>query len=445
MKRILFCLVLIIASFSLHAVDWTASNRNWSGNIPQYETPVTFVIPREAAKSADLASTEFSYGNDVSSINFDEGDFQSEDQIAVASVQGLRYEDIVSGTSVTIQVDCPQGFEFISESNPAYRRPFSIVVAVSYARVAHNGATATYYTISEHRGARLSHTGQPFTIDVSQSKLPSSYSGQEFWIVFDILLELQGTVSNGILTMPDGTTYSLANLNDYTASVSVSVSYNSNNTTASHPNTSNSLIIPFSGYYDSRGAGGGGNVSSLAVNPTPRSSTIRIDEEQGQPVTVATMDFLRLLNATGRWNTDPSPFDIADTRIFLSSSSNPEINGGEFRFVHDSVKPGDILDDRNSIRYEVRAVDSENGNIVVFDGTMTRGDMELYPKESAGDYMIIPRNISSASHPDYGRDVAYWQEYNGSLEVVLERKFNTMYAGAYKSYVYVHVYTEGDV
>ena len=83
--------------------------------------------------------------------------------------------------------------------------------------------------------------------------------------------------------------------------------------------------------------------------------------------------------------------------------------------------------------------------MVVFDGTMTRSEMEGLSKESAGDYVIIPQNITSRSHPDYGRDVAYWQEYNGTIQVVLERKYNMMYAGAYKSYVYVHVYVEDGV
>lgn len=443
MKRVLIVILLFVISFSLWAVDWTdvSVDRDIQG-IPVYSSPISYVIPRDAAVKVDLASTNFTY-SDVANINFDEGDFKAEHQIAVASIQGLRYSDISSGASVTIRVDCPQGLEFISESNPAYRRPFNIVVAVSYARVSHNGSDSTYYTMKEHRGARLSKAGEQFVLDVSQNNLPQSYASQEFWVVFDILLELQGTVENGVLTMNDGSEYTLANLNDYTAAVTVSISCESNNTADSAANVNSSLIIPFSGYYDSRG-GQVEAVSSLSVSPTARASTLRLDEEQGQPIDVATVNFMRLLKTNGRLDESPSPFDTADTRIFFSSSANPEIDGGKFKFVHDAVQPGDLIDDRNSIQYEIRSVDSSGGHMVVFDGTMTRAEMEG-PKESAGDYVIIPQNITSRSHPDYGRDVAYWQEYNGTIQVVLERKYNMMYAGAYKSYVYVHVYVEDGV
>lgn len=438
MKRVLIVILLFVISFSLWAVDWTSGGSDGERPVPRNPEPVAYVTPRAAIGMINLASTSFRYQN-IGNLQYNGTDgegFQDNDQIAVASVLGLTKDDIESGTTVTIRVDCPTGFEFISESNPSYRRPFNIVVAVSYGLIVYNDDGTSEYRVPAGRyGRRLTNAGAEI-VEVVTQDLPQNFEGDEFWVLFDVLLELEGDVANGQLEMPDGTTYPLANLNDYSAAVTVSISCDSANV-----DLNQSLTLPFSGYYDSRGESVAA-VSSLSVNPTARASNLRLDEEQGQPVDVAAMNFMRMLQSGGIGQSDPeSYFDTYKTRIFFSSSANPEIDGGKFKFVHDAVQPGDLLDDRNSIQYEVRAVDSDSGSIVTFDGTMTRVDME----NSSEGSVIIPRNVESKSHPNYGQDVIYWQEYNGTIQVVLERKYNMMYAGAYKSYVYVHVYVEDGV
>lgn len=424
-KTLLYFSILIFSSFAAFGVDWTTTRSEGSGIY--ISSPEANAAPKSAAIGINLASTEFRYEDSSFNDFIYSEDFKDSQQIAVASVMGLSYSDIAaSGTTVSIQVDCPQGFYLVSESNPAYRRPFNIILAVSYARIQPDGS---YAEIRERIGYRLSRTGQSMVLDVSQPALSSRYNGQEFRVMFDILLELPGEISNGILTI-DNTTYPIANLYDYTSVVSINISSERN----SGMIISDTITIPFSGYYDSRTGSGEGNVASLALNPTARASTVNLLEDQGQPLDVASINFLRLLDD------QRESFDNVSTRVFMSSSANPDVSGGKFMFVHDSLAGGDILDDRNSISYEVRVTDNDGSDMTIFDGTMIAADLSVFSEDKTK--VIIPHNLERRTQANYGSDFAKWQEYDGTVSIILENKYNTMYSGAYHSYIYVHVFVE---
>ena len=87
--------------------------------------------------------------------------------------------------------------------------------------------------------------------------------------------------------------------------------------------------------------------------------------------------------------------------------------------------------------YEAKT-DKDTGDIVSFDGTMTSAKLD------SSDQVIIPTNMFRLSHLFRGRQGTAWQEYNGIVDIILENKYNIMYSGAYRSYIYVHVFVEDE-
>ncbi len=459
-KLLLFIILSIFSISPVLGVNW---DRTQSGgpNYVEYDSAYATITPQESSVGVNMASTKYLFVDNLTNFKYEfqadldtqgkKAYFTDGHQIAIASVQSIEREDILNGASVTITVDCPNGFEFVSLSNPAFVRPFNIILSTSYVVIS-NGQWMGLAD-DERRSVRLdSPTSIPFDLRPDNGTLNNG-ADAKYGINFDIILELYGTVSNGILTLDDGTTMPLANLDDYMASVSITISTSN---IAGAP--SQTIVIPFSGFYDSRlgsNDGDSDNFSSLSITSTGRASNIRLDEEQGIPVEVATIDFMRTLGtdfllSNGIYDissdkvdefTSTAPagtFDKYKTRIFLSSSANPEVDGGVFRFIHDDLKTGEVLDDRNSIRYEVRTTDNDTGKIVSFDGTMTSAKLD------SSDQVIIPTNMFRLSHLSSGRQGTAWQEYNGTVDIILENKYNIMYSGAYRSYIYVHVFVEDE-
>lgn len=455
-KLLLFIILFIFSISPVIGVNWDAVKESYDKFV-EYDSAYATITPQSASVGVNMASTEYQFAYSLSDFKYNEGGtsaggktfFTEKHQVAIASVQSIEREDILNGASVTITVDCPNGFEFVSLSNPAFVRPFNIILSASYVLI----SDGKWSGLEERKSVRLNApTSVPFDLGPDNGTLNNGPDAK-YGINFDIILELRGNVSNGILTLDDSTTMPLANLDDYMASVSISIS-----TSNIEGAPSQTIVIPFSGFYDSRlgsNDGDSDNFSSLSITSTGRASNIRLDEEQGIPVEVATINFMRTLGTEVRladndYNissdkvdefTSTAPngtFDKYKTRIFLSSSANPEVDGGVFRFIHDDLKTGEVLDDRNSIRYEVRTTDKDTGDIVSFDGTMTSAKLD------SSDQVIIPTNMFRLSHLFRGRQGTAWQEYNGIVDIILENKYNIMYSGAYRSYIYVHVFVENE-
>ena len=470
-KLLLFIILSIFSISPVIGVDWNNVSPDYpSDTFVEYDLPYATITPQSSSVGINIASTKYLFNDDLSNFTYGSGSsdtggkknyFTVDHQVAVASVLSISESDIKNGASVTIEVNCPQGFDLVSSSNPAFVRPFNIILSTSYVVIGtYDGSQENRerrwrgLNDSERESVRLNGpTSVPFDLSQKNGAALKNGSDAKYGVIFDIILELKGTVSNGVLTLDNGTTMSLANLDDYMASVSITIS-----TSNIEGAPSQTIVIPFSGFYDSRlgsNDGDSDNFSSLSITSTGRASNIRLDEEQGIPVQVATIDFMRTLG-TGIEKTSngqvissadvndfsssapDGTFDKYKTRIFLSSSANPEVDGGVFRFIHDDLKTGEVLDDRNSIRYAVRTTDKDTGDIVSFDGTMTSAKLD------SSDQVIIPTNMFRLSHLGSGRQGTAWQEYSGTVDIILENKYNIMYSGAYRSYIYVHVFVEDE-
>ena len=375
---------------------------------------------------------------------------------------------------IMITCSCPQGFEFVSQSNPSYRRPFEIIlVPRSQYKVSEVTRDSGEWSRREpFEGGNKPYSGKASLLTANNPETPDSWViktadadkynkaiadvgdfSNDVYIVYqwyDVILNLPGEIdpATDVLTVTNsrGTvSYPLIEGDDYSALVSITIQWG---------DYSDSVTIPFSGYYDSRGSQES-NASALAITPTGNASTVRLDVDQGIPIDVANINFMRWLGyedsvTSGEYNDnhDPAQFGKENIKsiIFLSSSSNPEINGGEFRFIHNDLQAGEILDDRNSIKYVARTTDNDNGHIVTFDGTMTASYLNsLSENITDSDSVIIPTFYGRGTHGNYAQRRTYWQEYNGTVEIILENKENvTMYSGGYHSYIYVHVFVTGD-
>ena len=454
-KYLLLIICLIFTINSASSIDWTDVGSPFRGDYIKYDSPFVAVVPRAASNHVNLASTNYIYNIDGQIdwrgdeyIDGDGSGFGAIHQIAIASVMGLSRGDIEANPTLVIDVDCPQGFNFVSSSNPAFKRPFSIVVVIDYAIIRENTSewwqsdNSGYYEVDYQTRFRIEDSSTRY-VDIGQTggSFNDDYEGAKFWASINVLLELEGEVAGGVLRFDDGTEMPLADLDDYTATVTLSVSCTAN----TGINPASTITIPFSGFYDSRlgsSADNGGNLSALSVRPTARASTINLLEDQGETIEVASIDFLRLISSKNPVSTSGEVegeeyFAPYKSRIFLSSSANPDVNAGEFRFIHNQIAPGGIIDDRNSIRYTVRATDNDTWATAYFDGTMTALEIDNAERD-----VIVPNNRSSASHGGYGTEGSTWQEYDGTIEIILDKKENTMYSGAYHSYVYIHVFTE---
>ncbi len=478
-KYLLFIILFLSSISPVIGVDWNKFAEDVDGDwnsqyFVEYGAAYATITPQASSNGINIASTkylfednlaDFTYGSGPSDTGSKKNYFTVDHQVAVASVMGISEDNIKNGASVTINVDCPQGFDLVSLSNPAFVRPFNIILSTSYVVIGDYEKYEWFQKVSKRLWRGLSDSEREsvrlngptsVTFDLSPDN-PNLQNGDnaKYCVIFDIILELEGNVSNGVLTLDNGTTMPIANLDDYMASVSISIATNGIDGAPSQ-----TIVIPFSGFYDSRLGSNDGesdNFSSLSIISTGRASNIKLDEEQGTPVEVATIDFMRTLGTgikvlgddegreissdevdTFTSNAPDGTFEKYQTKIFLSSSANPEIDGGVFRFVHNDLKTGEILDDRNSISYEVRTTDNDTGDIVSFDGTMTRAKLD------SSDQVIIPHDMFRTSHLGSGRQGTAWQEYQGSVDIILENKYNVMYSGTYHSYIYVHVFVEDE-
>lgn len=331
--------------------------------------------------------------------------------------------------SYTLTATCPNGFYFRSQANPKFIRPFEILVIARYVNSNNEQATISATTLSD--------TGQSVTIDWPED---SSNSDRKLW--FDLVLVLpfdREPITGTNYIESGGERYPLINADDYTALVTLTLTYTDSNGT--YPET---LTIPFSGYYNGNVSSGKNNQRvSVMFTPSGNAGNLNIQEHQNQEIHVGSVDLLldaTTGNADGIYGQNQQRHSDDYVKIFLSSSSNPnDESASTFRFVHSSITPNTMLTNYNSIGYKLIVTGAEFGGASYheFDGT---------------DHLDANKDISNAIIPEHEFDVAYtlgasgyWREYyvyHGDISVRINPVVTTMLAGTYSSDVYIHVVTE---
>ena len=405
-KYLLVFIIFILISFRLFAAADT-----------QTFTPHIEIAPYNGAYGVPMGSPFYTGGSyvDKNEDDFDDSsDYSNDEIICIGSAQNFERDvwEEMYGPDVEFEVSisCPNGFYFVSQSNPAFKRPFEFLLVFKQTR---RNIFEGQYDLGEKKITQ--NDSEPKSVKmVEWARVDNNAS---IWC--DIILELPGEILPGTDTLyveETGMEYPLIEADDYTALVTITFRYG---------DLSNSISIPFSGYYERDVNNKQEGTCSLLVEPTAEAAHMSITRDRGTWVTVGTLDFLM------------STFENAKNTpvIFASSSSDPEDpSASEFRMVHDSVTFNTPLTNTNSIPYTVRIQRTgTNGTAqAIFDGTGNIDDVR-----NSSTYGIRPE-VTPAKIQHAASNMDYYG-YEGNIDVMMEAGSNVMLAGRYTGTVYIHV------
>ena len=314
----------------------------------------------------------------------------------------------------TVTFESPTDFNYVNLSNNVYQRPFKFQLYVNYNNIPGHKITSDIYTIDP------AHAQQTITW-----KPTGGEPKQE--MKFDLLLVLEGDVHDNVLEIGNRK-YPLIE-GDYSATVTIRLTGEYKDKSNNIVKVNQSVTIPFSGYYTDDGDIVGDDTIGLALFPTANASNLNIETMANQQIPIATLDVLKHYGES-----KPQGLPSDHSRIFLSSSSNPFTDNGEFALVHSSVPEGGTRTPANHVKYKVYAVsDTDRNAIAIFDGTATVD--EIMASTNSLDYIApVERHFPEIS----GKELHY-HTYNGELYIEMEAPKTSMLPGMYRSTIYVHV------
>lgn len=340
--------------------------------------------------------------------------------IGLGGVYDLESSQKNSNTRYTVTAYCANGFNFKSQSNPNIVRPFEILIVARY------GDNET------DRIEVLKDSGQSETFNYIVDEKKDN--GAHLW--FDLVLALPldvDPVPGSTYIEANGQTYSLVQENDYTALVTINVTaWDANGVIGT-----DSISIPFSGYFNGQTEGKGDDRLSLMFTPNANAGNLNIQTQHSLPIPVGNIDFMLDAEYTERkdgWGNDISDrYDPGYVKIFFSSRNEPDdANAQPFRFVHSSVGDSDPLTNYNSIGYEIVVSGSNSSTSFSGDDHLVNGDVEN---------AIIPEKVTSNTSHQGARE---FFEYSGTINVIIDEPTTIMQEGDYHDTVYVHVVTDPD-
>ena len=482
--------------------------------LPSSRDYVFSIIPYLGGVDVNLGSLY--YGPHDTSVEWDQlelGNFRpdkstgispnytDEHMIAVGGVANIEIEHSTSiksiglsnvyipknGVSLTVQATCNSNFEFVSQSNPIYRRPFEIEI-IPRARTTTGREENVYDTTNPYTKDvyRLNAGNNECVIDLSTSSESTNFvdnvSGDYriTMLAADIVLVLpydyakdDGGYFVGGLQYGNAT-YALADLSDYTAVVTLSMTLRINYYYGApygelHTyEESRSITIPFTGYYSSNA---GHEITaptddsiSLYVNATNNAANLNLSE-QGDWITVANIQFLyNQSDFVGKGSpsgTSPSLILNSNSdvvRIFLSASPHPEIkSSSSFRLVHEHATS--VITNTNSLGFVARIRGTgensgdvslkTNSNIVEFDGLanieslaeIAISESEIEEVTDGLDSVITTCHLEAPANVIGDWGYRHFHTFEGDIDIKFDES-SMLEAGIYRGYIYVHAVTE---
>ena len=399
MKRIISLLLLICILVSLNSADFKYAPYDGFSGIP---------IGSRYYKGG----SKWDYDNETNKTGqYGEGTYSNKEMLALITLADIEKKYYTK--PFTVSVSCPNGMYLTSLSNPEFKRPFKLY----FYPVLTGSKRGVPFELSNSNPVHLYYPSE----DTKFNDF-TPFDGWDLW--FDVVLYLPGTVdtSNDRLIDDDGTIYPLIKANDYSAIVTISVNHDG----ASAPM---SMIIPFTGYYDGSAIplNNAELPVSLGVETYPEASNINLAvENRGQWITVGRVNLL--LNGSKKM------------AMFLSSSPSADIAGDAFVMVKDDLSHDVQLTSVNSIGFEVQMVDSL-GNTKIFDGT----DSVDYSASitSLTNFILLADPVKPVNFTDtHGGTYKSFRQYEGEIQVKLERSDVTLLEGRYEGEIYIHVLVE---
>ena len=407
------------------------------------------VFSLSAEATLEIAPYTGGYGIPIASPNYlggiwkkptdkdfnDTKNYTDNEMIALGGLQNLSRDEFnAHGGNLKVTITCDNGFYLVSQSHPAFKRPFEFQLVWKYQLKYQNswGDSWGGETVVNSDDRISANTDSSSTQSIGNSwqwgDAPTIY----FW--FDLVLILPGEIksdSDTLVVTENGrqVEYPLIEADDYAAVVTITIEYGD-----LVPAT---ITIPFTGYYKRGEYKKSDDVCSLLVTPTSEAAHLSIPEDRGTWQTVGTLDFML---STYRSDASSSPY-VDNPVIFASSSRDADDTTADvFRLVHESVGFNTPLTQTNSIQYTVRLRKTQGlgTESYEFDGTGNIEDVRQSPPDPNGgeSYGIVPvreqRQLNNAPEMDY-------YAYTGEVEVMLEPGSNVMYEGRYTGTIYIHV------
>lgn len=403
----LFAILLILFAFSVSAesVEVVAFQGSFGINFNATDyirrtNPITWVNDGEAGT--------------------DSGKYERRHTVAHGGIFKMEDIDASKPITYTVTFESANGFNFVSTSDSIYQRPFEFQVVQNFT---YSDGTAAFTTLLE---PSIGDTHSQETI--TWSNYTTNQNCHE--MKFDLLLVMEGSIdrNTNILTL-NNQEYPLIE-GDYSAVVTISIIGSYYKRGSDSPTTFNrSVTIPFSAYYSDDTAAYQDNTVGISIVPTAYAANLDIGTMGMQQIDLASIDVLKYMsNATSL----PEQGG-ADLRIFLSSSSNPFMQGEPFALVHTSVPAGGTRTSANHVKYRLYAVNDENIN----DYAIFRGDAFV-------DYIMNSKDkteyITTTEHrPDLSGTQVHYHTYSGEIYIEMDEPITAMLPGMYRSNIYVHV------
>lgn len=364
-----------------------------------------------------------------SSSNASSKDYSDTEMIGLIQfyyVEGSSRQNIAMNGTITVTITCPNGFYLTSQSNPNYKRPFEILLSPGD------------WTTEGSKKVTEDQPTQTFTINVNSRN----------HVHFDVVISLPGETENSTkectVTSSTGKTtiYPLDDLSDYSAVVTFDVTY----TPTEGEAKSETLTLPFSGYYDSsvktpspHTTSNGYDGVSMNIILNSEAYNIDIENKRGTWIPIGDFYFNMMLGQI-----DEESDTSKKAAIFFSTSENPwDTNAEKFTMVHDDVKTNTPLTTQNSIEFTLRTVNlDKTSEIMTFDGTtyFEKSDGATGSEIDETKY-IIPDFTADKMYDYYsdGKSVRGYFNYKGRIEIMLDNNDITMLQGRYTETIYVHV------
>lgn len=369
--------------------------------------------------------------------------------------------------SLNVDAVCSSDFEFVSQSNPLYRRPFKIEVIP---RVAIGGTQNDQTTT--RRIETLDPTNNTVTITIPSDAENIENSNWLSMLAADMVLVLPYDYANyatgggyfsGGLTY-NNATYPLADLDDYTAVVTITLTLSFNyyfqGDSTPHKYTDvRTITIPFSGYYASNGDGNVRDDDSISmyVNPTNEAANLDLARQE-EWITVGNIQFLyndrNIISQSQlvRFEQSNNP-DIV--RIFLSASPYPDVQStSEFRMVHENAT--NVVTNTNSLGFTARitgtgansgdiSISSPGMNYVDFDGLAYTGNIKGGNNPEITRVKDVVKTVCNTAviSNNFDKGARHFHTFEGEVQIMFDES-DMLQAGIYRGYVYVHAVTEDE-
>ena len=451
-KKLLVSILLAFACFNLAAYQVYLAPMAATSGIPMnpikeidnsHYTRINVKIPSDGnaiKNEADRPWLESSYNS-----RLPRGHFTDEEMIAIGGIKDLRpFEASHNGYSAKLEINamCPDGFYFVSQSNPAYKRPFELYVIPMIKTYSGNFRPYTEYA-KYGKERVLSETKYTVNFDYDMlipEEFHTNYDISDYphQIWFDMVLVLPGTIENDVLTL-DGMKYPLTDADDYSAVVDITMKA----TIPTWRNTGNiifpnwqftgyveqteTISIPFSGFYESNQKSRDPSSVSMYVHPVASAGNLDMRNYTRQQI--ANIEVMTV-----------NPYDPNSTYacgIFLSSHEDPYTKGDRFRLTRENLPYDEPLTEYNSVYFDAYIVNSNQTAETRYDGTMAV-DVNLNASNCKADPNLIVPEKKSVSNT-HSKKVDYWY-YSGNIFIEIEdNSAILMEAGRYTGNVYVHV------